>query len=122
MTSLQNAVPPLKIGLFGIGLDTYWDQFEGLEKRLLGYIDTVAQQLHGYEAEVVNIGLVDNTEKAFEAGHKFRRADVDLIFLYFTTNALSSRPAHHCAIGIGHITSKIKKLGLLLGVKTIQVC
>jgi len=90
MTSLQNAVPPLKIGLFGIGLDTYWDQFEGLENRLLGYIDTVAQQLQGYGAEVVNIGLVDNTEKAFEAGHEFRRADVDLIFLYVTTYALSS--------------------------------
>lgn len=87
---IQNAIPPLKIGLFGIGLDTYWDQFEGLENRLLGYIDTVAQQLQGYGAEVVNIGLVDNTEKAFEAGHEFRKADVDLIFLYVTTYALSS--------------------------------
>jgi L-arabinose isomerase len=31
-------------------------------------------------------------------------------------------PAHHCAIGIGHIASKIKKLGELLGVETVQVC
>ena len=31
-------------------------------------------------------------------------------------------PAHHCAIGVGHIASKIKKLGELIGVTTIQVC
>ena len=24
----------LKVGLFGIGLEAYWEQFEGLEKRL----------------------------------------------------------------------------------------
>jgi L-arabinose isomerase len=33
---------PLRIGLFGIGLDTYWPQFSGLKERLEGYLDTVA--------------------------------------------------------------------------------
>ena len=28
----------LRIGLFGIGLDTYWPQFAGLEERLRGYL------------------------------------------------------------------------------------
>ena len=27
----------VKIGLFGIGLDTYWPQFHGLKERLEGY-------------------------------------------------------------------------------------
>ena len=31
-------------------------------------------------------------------------------------------PAHHCAVGIGHIASRIKKLGNLLGIETVQVC
>lgn len=31
-------------------------------------------------------------------------------------------PAHHCAIGVGHIASKLKKFGALLGLDTIQVC
>ncbi|HKO80523.1 MAG TPA: hypothetical protein VJU78_09015, partial [Chitinophagaceae bacterium] len=30
-------------------------------------------------------------------------------------------PAHHCAIGVGHIASKIKKLGQLLNMETVQV-
>jgi L-arabinose isomerase len=38
----------------------------------------------------VSLGLIDTPEKAFEAGHQFRQADVDLIFLYVTTYALSS--------------------------------
>jgi L-arabinose isomerase len=31
-------------------------------------------------------------------------------------------PAHHCAIGIGHIATKIEKLGALLGIETVRVC
>jgi len=80
----------LKIGLFGIGLDAYWPQFPGLEDRLKGYGARVAQQLERGGAQVVNLGLIDTPEKALAAGHEFRRADVDLIFLHVTTYALSS--------------------------------
>jgi L-arabinose isomerase len=31
-------------------------------------------------------------------------------------------PAHHCAVGIGHIADKLKKLGALTGIECIQVC
>jgi len=31
-------------------------------------------------------------------------------------------PAHHCAIGIGHIAKKIRKLAALLGLECMQVC
>jgi L-arabinose isomerase len=40
--------------------------------------------------EIVDLGLIDTVPKAFDAGHAFRRADVDLIFLHVTTYALSS--------------------------------
>jgi len=80
----------LKIGLFGIGLDAYWPQFPGLEDRLKGYGQQVARKLERAGARVVNLGLIDTAEKALEAGHDFRRADVDLIFLHVTTYALSS--------------------------------
>jgi L-arabinose isomerase len=31
-------------------------------------------------------------------------------------------PAHHCAIGVGHIAGKIEKLGSLLNLKVIKIC
>ena len=80
----------LKIGLFGIGLDAYWQQFEGLKQRLEGYLQMVHQKLMEVYPDVINLGLVDTSEKAFEAGREFRRQDVDLSFLYVTTYALSS--------------------------------
>src|SRR5450432_2392767 len=79
-----------RIGLFGIGLDAYWPQFPGLHERLTGYIGQVAGKLGRPGVEVVNLGLIDTPEKALAAGHDFRRADVDLIFLHVTTYALSS--------------------------------
>jgi len=79
-----------KIGLFGIGLDAYWPQFPGLEDRLKGYAQQVARKLESAGAQVVNLGLIDTPEKALAAGHEFRKADVDLIFLHVTTYALSS--------------------------------
>ena len=78
------------IGLFGIGLEAYWSQFPGLQERLKGYLARVAKILGLPDVKVVNLGLIDTPEKAFAAGHEFRRADVDLIFLYVTTYALSS--------------------------------
>ena len=80
----------VRIGLFGIGLDAYWPQFKGLKRRLEGYVRVVEGRLARPGVEVVNLGLVDTPEKAMEAGHRFRAADVDLIFLYVTTYALSS--------------------------------
>jgi len=80
----------LKVGLFGIGLDTYWEQFPGLRDRLVGFTEQVAGKLESSRVKVVNLGLVDTPEKSLAAGHEFRKADVDLIFLHVTTYALSS--------------------------------
>ncbi len=81
---------PLKIGLFGIGLDAYWPQFEGLKERLTGYLNRVEEKMTRPEVEIVNLGLIDTPQKAVQAGHDFRRADVDLIFIHVTTYSLSS--------------------------------
>ncbi len=80
----------LKIGLFGIGLDTYWPQFEGLKDRLEGYLNVVQEKLAAIHPSIVNAGLIDTADKAFKAGKMFKTEDVDLIFLYVTTYALSS--------------------------------
>ena len=84
------ATRELRVGLCGIGLDAYWPQFAGLRERLEGYLERVKTRLEELGAHVEALGLVDTPERGREAGHACRRADIDLIFLYVTTYALSS--------------------------------
>ncbi|NJB35082.1 L-fucose/L-arabinose isomerase family protein [Croceivirga sp. JEA036] len=79
-----------KVGLFGIGLDTYWPQFEGLLERLQGYQKQIAERIQGFGAEVVNVGLVDSPETAREVATSLKKEDIDMLFLYVSTYALSS--------------------------------
>jgi L-arabinose isomerase len=81
---------PPRLGLFGIGLEAYWPQFIGLKERLEGQLEAVCRRLKRPGIELVNLGLIDTPKKALEAGHRVRREDLDLIFLYVTTYALSS--------------------------------
>jgi L-arabinose isomerase len=81
---------PVRAGLFGIGLDTYWPQFGGLLDRLTGYQKQIASRLRGYGVQLVDAGMVDNTEKAHAAASLFRQKEVEVIFLYISTYALSS--------------------------------
>jgi L-arabinose isomerase len=80
----------LRVGLFGVGLEAYWPQFDGLRQKLEGFLAVVDAKMRRPDVEVVNLGLIDSPERALEAGHQFRAADVDLIFLHVTTYALSS--------------------------------
>ncbi len=79
-----------KIGLFAIGLEAYWEQFDGLKNRLEGYFSEVHRKIAAIHPHIINAGLVDTIHKAFDAGKLFRREDVDIIFLYASTYALSS--------------------------------
>ncbi|HUI11819.1 MAG TPA: arabinose isomerase [Bacteroidota bacterium] len=77
-----------RIGLFGIGLDTYWHQFPGLRERLEGYLGRIEHGIDG--ADVVSAGLVDSVDKSESAAELFRTRDVRLVFLAVSTYALSS--------------------------------
>ena len=80
----------MRVGLCGIGLDAYWSQFPGLKDRLEGYVKQLATVLVRPGVEVVNLGLIDSPERAQVAGHECRREDIDVLFLYVTTYALSN--------------------------------
>ncbi len=41
---------------------------------------------------------------------------------YFVDRWSRVGPAHHCAVGVGHLAGKIQKLGKLLEISTIQIC
>jgi len=79
-----------KVGLFGIGLDTYWDQFDGLLDNLLRYQSFIHDKIGKLGVEVVDAGMVDNPTKAREAADFLKVNDVEIVFLYVSTYALSS--------------------------------
>ena len=79
-----------KVGLFGIGLDTYWAQFDGLLGNLKKYQEEIKTKIAGFGVEVADAGMVDNPVKAREAADFLKSQDVEIVFLYVSTYALSS--------------------------------
>jgi L-arabinose isomerase len=79
----------VKIGLFGIGLDTYWPQFDGLLDKLNGYQKIVHEKLAANNCKIVDVGMVDTPAKANDAAAVFLQEQVDVIFLFISTYALS---------------------------------
>jgi L-arabinose isomerase len=80
-----------KIGVFGIGLATYWPQFEGLKERLEGYQRRVEARLRSFGGSVVSAGLVDNAPAAVVASDMFASENVDFVVCYVATYATASQ-------------------------------
>ncbi len=79
-----------KIGLIGIGLDTYWAQFGGLLDHLTEYQSEISQKISGFGVEVIDAGMVDNPIRAREAASFLASQEIELLFIYISTYALSS--------------------------------
>lgn len=92
MTSVIERRKPLsaRVGIFGVGLDTYWSQFPTLRADLLGYLDRFVSGVRRLGADVINFGLVDNAEAAYNLLPRLRGADLDLVFVDMLTYATSS--------------------------------
>ncbi len=80
----------MKAGLFSIGLDTYWPQFDGLLDKLTGYHSQIRDRIAAMGVEMIDAGMVDSPEKARLAADLFKRDDAEIIFLFISTYALSS--------------------------------
>lgn len=80
-----------KVGLFGCGLEAYWQQFDGLLNSLIQYQSDVCNKiLFRSGVEVVNVGMVDNRQKAIDAASIFQKEEIQLAFIFITTYCLSS--------------------------------
>jgi L-arabinose isomerase len=82
--------PHLRVALCGIGLEAYWEQFDGLRTELEGYLAHAGEQLQLSNIELLPLGLVDSPARAREAGRQCGATNADLLILYVTTYALSS--------------------------------
>lgn len=80
----------MRAGIFSIGLNTYWGQFDGLLDNLNGYHAMIRDRIAEMGIDVVDAGMIDSPEKAGGAATLFKKGDVEVIFLFISTYALSS--------------------------------
>ncbi|MDE5683473.1 MAG: L-fucose/L-arabinose isomerase family protein [Muribaculaceae bacterium] len=81
----------IKAGLMAVGLDTYWQQFDGLLDRLLAYNTEIKERMQAMsDVEITDAGMVDNVDKAWQAVDMMKGADIDILFIFVSTYALSS--------------------------------
>jgi L-arabinose isomerase len=79
-----------KIGVFGVGYYKYWNQFEGLLDDMKEKQFVFLEKLKKHQVEVVDFGLVDNVQSAYELVPVIKAANPDLIFCDMLTYATSS--------------------------------
>ena len=112
----------LKIGLFGIGLDKV-DKGVSVELRVKNGAVTL---LSVVEKKGSLLLLVAEGESVagpiLEIGNTNSRYKFPIGARRFVNDWNSRGPAHHCAVGVGHIASKLEKLGALLSMAVIKVC
>lgn len=78
------------IGVIGVGLDTYWDQFEGLYEVMLDKMKTFKGLLEPHAVNVSDFGIIDNAQKAYAVLPRLKAADLDLLFIDMVTYATSA--------------------------------
>ncbi|MDO5113235.1 MAG: L-fucose/L-arabinose isomerase family protein, partial [Planctomycetia bacterium] len=88
-----------KIGIFGVGHETYWQQFPGLREELMGKLDVFVRRVQNEGVETVSFGMVDNALRAAECVTKIQRENLDLLFCNMVTYATSA--------SIGRIFSQV---------------
>lgn len=99
----------LRLGLFGVGLDTYWAQFYGLKERLISYQSFISTKLINMGIEVYDAGLLDSPISCNDCVDYFRSNKIDALVLYISTYSLS-----HTVLPI------LQKLGVPLLILNLQ--
>lgn len=79
-----------KVGVFGVGHYTYWEQFDGLLDEMHTKLNTFIGKVKNHDVEVINFGLIDNAKGAYSLVPKIQSADLDLLFCDMLTYATSS--------------------------------
>lgn len=79
-----------KIGIFAVAHATYWDQFEGLLDNIMGYHKDFCNLVETNDVEIVDFGMIDSSEKAYDAVPQILSANVDVLFCNMVTYATSS--------------------------------
>lgn len=79
----------VRIGVFGVGYENYWDQFPGLLGELMQKQEKFKSKIHDSRTELIDFGMIDSPLKAYEVLKKIESAVLDLIFCDMLTYATS---------------------------------
>ncbi len=80
-----------RIGVFGVGYFKYWGQFEGLLEDMHKKQAIFIAKIEALDSvEIVDFGMVDDVNKAYDIVPKLNAANLDLIFCDMLTYATSS--------------------------------
>jgi L-arabinose isomerase len=81
--------PMIRIGVFGVGYDKYWEQFPGLYEELMKKQEKFISKFHGSRTELIDFGMIDSPKKAYAVVKEMESANLDLIFCDMLTYATS---------------------------------
>jgi len=111
-------VRPLSVyhGKVGAGLSVEMSVRHG-KVTLLSVVETAEGKLMFLVAEAESV-----PGPILEIGNTNSRYRFPIGARHFVEKWNAEGPAHHCAVGVGHIASRIEKLGHLLGIKTVKIC
>jgi L-arabinose isomerase len=118
ITEGKTKVRPLKVyhGKVGRGLSVEMSVKHG-PVTLLSVVETGAGSLKFLVAEGESVA-----GPILEIGNTNSRYRFSLGARRFMNDWNAHGPAHHCAVGVGHMAHKIDKLGKLLGIEVEKVC
>ena len=79
-----------RVGFYSVAHATYWDQFPGLLDNMMVYHNDTIKLVESYGVEVIDYGMIDSSEKAYEAVAKMQGDKLDVLFTNMITYATSS--------------------------------
>lgn len=79
-----------RIGTFGVAHPVYFAQFPGLYETLMSYHEDFKKIISKNSIDIIDFGIVDTSEKAYETLRKMQESNLDLIFCNMLTYATSS--------------------------------
>jgi L-arabinose isomerase len=77
-----------RIGVFGIGYEVYWHQFDGLLDELMRKKETFVGMIPDW-VEIIDFGMIDSPEKAYRMAPEMQRQNLDLLFCDMLTYGTS---------------------------------
>lgn len=78
------------VGVFAVGHAVYWNQFPGLLDTLMAYHADFIDLLTARGVKVIDLGMSDSSERAYEILSRIKQKNVDILFCNMVTYATSS--------------------------------